>query len=359
MPSPTLLAAVVLAVGTLLATTASAQSDATSPPTAKLVVGVAELPPLSRTTPEGFHDGLAVQLWETVAERADLTYDYRSLALEEATEALRAGEVDIYLTAAPATGSLDTTPHSPIYFSSNLAVASRGGTDFVAVVKGLFQADFFKIVVALSILLLVVGVIIYLVERKPNEEQFGGRPLEGIGAGFWWAGVTLTTIGYGDKAPVSFWGRVVAMLWMLVGLAVSATLTAALVSLVDGGAASLSLPGDLRDGRTVVAEGHPLIPFLERHGVAYETAGSLDEALALVEAKHADHVVANEMELQEAVSGRRNTSLSVQSSRLEPNYFALGFRQNLPQADTISRLVREVTTATVWPDWLEQYTPRG
>ncbi|WP_367182700.1 ion channel [uncultured Christiangramia sp.] len=35
--------------------------------------------------------------------------------------------------------------------------------------------------------------------------------IEDIGSGFWWAGVTMITIVYGDKAPVTFWGRAIAL----------------------------------------------------------------------------------------------------------------------------------------------------
>jgi voltage-gated potassium channel Kch len=39
-----------------------------------------------------------------------------------------------------------------------------------------------------------------------------------IPAAMWWCIVTLTTTGYGDMYPVTFWGRVIAAVTMLLGL---------------------------------------------------------------------------------------------------------------------------------------------
>ncbi|HET8567373.1 MAG TPA: ion channel [Candidatus Limnocylindria bacterium] len=51
-----------------------------------------------------------------------------------------------------------------------------------------------------------------------------------IGDGIWWAAATLSTVGYGDIAPASFWGRVLAAAIMLVGIGTFAALTAAVAS---------------------------------------------------------------------------------------------------------------------------------
>ena len=324
---------------------------------AKLTVGVADQPPLVIAAEDNVYDGLAVQLWEAVAERADVLYDFRQVKRSEAAGLLKRGELDVFLTATPATGSTDTTSHSPIYFSSNLAVASQNSSKLMGVARGLLSMTFLKIILALSGLLLVIGVFMWLAERKKNEDQFGGTTAEGIGDGFWWAGVTLTTIGYGDKAPITLPGRVIAMLWMLIGLAVSASLTAAMVSLADSSGTSLQLPGDLKDARNVIVEGHGLIPFLERQGVDYVEVPNLQTGFRRVSNDSADHLVANEMELT-YLANERSSSLNVQSSRIEPNYYAISFRQNLPQAAALSEAVRATTTSVAWPKWLEEYVPR-
>jgi voltage-gated potassium channel len=44
--------------------------------------------------------------------------------------------------------------------------------------------------------------------------------------GFWWAWVTMTTVGYGDLVPTTLEGRLVGMLLILVGVALFSLLTA-------------------------------------------------------------------------------------------------------------------------------------
>ncbi len=72
-------------------------------------------------------------------------------------------------------------------------------------------------------LVLVAG----LLERLVEPDTFTS-----IGLAYWWAVVTVTTVGYGDVVPHSVAGRVVAGCLMLVGLALIPTLTSVTISVL-------------------------------------------------------------------------------------------------------------------------------
>jgi hypothetical protein len=45
------------------------------------------------------------------------------------------------------------------------------------------------------------------------------RYVDGVDHALWWSAVTVTTVGYGDKAPVTRVGRLFAVIWMFCGIA--------------------------------------------------------------------------------------------------------------------------------------------
>jgi len=51
-----------------------------------------------------------------------------------------------------------------------------------------------------------------------------------LGRGVWWSFETISTVGYGDYTPITFGGRVVAVLLMLVGVGLISTVSATLAS---------------------------------------------------------------------------------------------------------------------------------
>ncbi|KAL9983423.1 hypothetical protein ACROYT_G005593 [Oculina patagonica] len=74
----------------------------------------------------------------------------------------------------------------------------------------------------------VAGVIIWALDSSHNPDEFPRRFNRGAFEGFWWAIVTITTIGYGDKTPKSVLARLFAVVWILIGVTVCSVMTATL-----------------------------------------------------------------------------------------------------------------------------------
>jgi voltage-gated potassium channel len=62
------------------------------------------------------------------------------------------------------------------------------------------------------------------------ERGFPGSNINDYGQALWWAMVTMTTVGYGDKIPVSGTGHFIAVGLMIAGIALLGTVTATLAS---------------------------------------------------------------------------------------------------------------------------------
>lgn len=75
-------------------------------------------------------------------------------------------------------------------------------------------------------LLMVMMIVIFLSEQKTNSS------INSLFDAFWYTIVTVTTVGYGDIAPASFWGRLSAMALLLVGVAIFGALSGKFASFI-------------------------------------------------------------------------------------------------------------------------------
>ena len=72
------------------------------------------------------------------------------------------------------------------------------------------------ILIGLMFVIIFFGYIFYITEPT----------VESIGDGFYWALVTVTTVGYGDITPITPSGKLIASFLILLGLGLIATITA-------------------------------------------------------------------------------------------------------------------------------------
>ena len=68
-----------------------------------------------------------------------------------------------------------------------------------------------------------------LAELDVERHAVGGH-IHNFGDALWWACVTITSVGYGDIAPITLLGRFIAVGVMIAGIALLGTVTATLAS---------------------------------------------------------------------------------------------------------------------------------
>ena len=61
-------------------------------------------------------------------------------------------------------------------------------------------------------------------------EVFSPNSFDSFGDALWWAAQTVTTVGYGDKTPKTFLGKMVSLIWMFAAIIMISFFTASITS---------------------------------------------------------------------------------------------------------------------------------
>ena len=224
-----------------------------------LLVGVAVAPPFVEKDANGSYQGLAYDLWEDVAHDLGVQYKIVEYDMEGLLAAVHTGKVDAGVSALGLTAERETVmDFSQAFYYSGLGIAVAMQTESIVarVLNAVLSLRVLFYVGSLMVLLLVVGVLVWALERRRNPEHF--RPgRRGIGDGMWWSAVTMTSVGYGDATPKTLLGRALAMVWMFASVALLASFTAGITSslTLDSLTGRVQGPDDLHKVRTgVVAD---------------------------------------------------------------------------------------------------------
>ncbi len=79
------------------------------------------------------------------------------------------------------------------------------------------RKDLLIVLSSVFIILVIAASLMYNLEKSAQPDKFPN-----IGAAFWWALATLTTIGYGDIVPITSWGKFLSGMIAFLGIAIVA-----------------------------------------------------------------------------------------------------------------------------------------
>jgi len=334
-----------------------------------LIVGVRVAPPFVINVESGANgsgstsqalSGLSIQAWEGAALGLGREFRYVLADLDEVLAGVESGRFDVGLGAYTVTAEREQTLDfsHPFHTSGlGLAVRTEASNGWLAVAGRFVSFDFLKVALSLSTLLLVFGALAWLFERRANPEEFNARVGPGLGDGFWWAAVTMTTVGYGDKSPRSFGGRMVALVWMFVAIIVISSFTAAIASSLTVSQLSSEISGieDVNDRAVGTLADSASAEWLASNGYRGVPFESLDEALRAVADDRVVAALYDAPLIAHALKDLESDDVKLLPQRIERLDYALALAESSELREPINRRLLEVITGPEWDAVVERY----
>lgn len=330
--------------------------------TSTLKVGTKVAPPFVLKQERGELSGISVELWRRIAEDAGIEYTFQESALDSLIGDLESGKLDASVAAitvnAQREGRID---FSHPFYTTGLAIAVPSRQDrLTAAISGFFSWEFFAALSGLCLLLFAVGALLWLFERKRNADMFGGKPSQGLGSSFWWAAVTMTTVGYGDKAPVTLGGRIVGFIWMFAAIIIISSFTAAIATSLTVSQLETEVQGldDLPDVRVATLPDSATALFLEKQDIDFDNVASVNEALSLLKKGKLDAFVYDKPIMQYYIKRDFDGDIEVLPDIIERQDYAIALPENSPLRERINTSLLRVIESDEWEQVLSDYLGR-
>ena len=327
-----------------------------------LIVAVREAPPFVIDEGDGRWSGIAVELWEQVTEELGRESQYQLMDLEELLDAVEAGAVDAGLGALSITADRERRVDfsHPFYVSGlGIAAATRNrGNGWGTTLRRLAGGPVAIAIGGVLAVLVIVGALIWLFERRRND-QFAGPSSTGIGQGLWWAAVTMTTVGYGDKAPVTLAGRLLGVLWMFASLFLVAAFTASITAALTVSQFDAPIRGvaDLFDHRVGAVTGSTASAYLEGLGIPHRSYPNADDGLAAMADGRLDAFVQDRPILRYLVNNNRALAprIVILPESYEPQRYGIALAPESDLREPVNRELLSAIEGNRWDSLIERY----
>jgi ABC-type amino acid transport substrate-binding protein len=291
--------------------------------------------------------GFAVDLWEEICKAAGLRYEVQDAESAQAVvDALAAKTADVGLGALSITAQREQVmDFSYPFYHSGLDIVTRAqGSSVFGTIRILFNARLLKTLGLLLGLVLVFSHILWIFERRVNDEEFPRPYRAGVFESLWWTLAVLITLGCENKSPRGVPGRLMAIIWMASGVLMVSLLTASFSSslTVSTLAGKINGPGDLTGHEIATVRGSTTEQWLRARQIKVIAYPSVVEAMAAVSSEEADAAVYDEPILRYHLAKDPSTSLRLVGNIFEEQGYGFGLQLKSPYHKKINQVLLEL-----------------
>jgi len=302
-----------------------------------------------------------VELWSLVARDLGHPFVFREMTFEKVFRALDDRSIDLSIATVYVTAEREakydlTTPLG----TSRFAVATLHGAKdhpWWEAVRVFLSWSTLKIFFGMSAVLLFLGWLFWFIERKRNPEYFGEGLLQGIGAGIYWVGSTLTSgTCFGVSLKTSA-GRILGLVWMAVcTLALSAFIASLTAVLSEQRLESRRLtPKELQKMHLGTEKGTLEAAILKEQGGRYTLFASEESFMQALRERKIDGIMSDEITLHYFKEQRYRDAISVYPTGLKRHAFALAMPKNSPLRRPVNVALAKIMDDPLWDTLLDRY----
>lgn len=326
----------------------------------KIIVGTKPAEPFVIKTSDGEWTGISLDLWQEMAKELQIDYEVREYNLQNLQKALIQREIDVAVSPLTITAERENKfDFTQPFYTTGLSIAVPAkSSGMFSLIEQVFSREFLEVILALACVLLVIGLLLWLFERKKNVDEFGGSFWQGIGSSFWWAAVTMTTVGYGDKTPRTLGGRIVGLVWMFAGIIIISGFTAAIASALTINQLDTDIKGlqDLHGNRVGTVKASSTGMFLSDNKINYIEHATINDGFdALVDGRIDafvyDAPILKYQIKQRGLSGK----FKVLPKNLNPIFYGFALPSNSKLREPLNRKLLKVTSSDNWEKVLFNY----
>ncbi|MBZ9889604.1 transporter substrate-binding domain-containing protein [Mesorhizobium sp. BR1-1-3] len=332
--------------------------DVASPsasPAKEISVGIKQAPPFAFKLQDGSWSGLSIDLWQKIAGRLNLRFHYVEVpAVQDQIDGVVSGRFDAAMAAITVTADREkAVDFTQPFFTTGLGIATplNNQPSWRPVLHALTSFGFLQAVLALVIISVVVGVLIWMFERRHNDD-FGGGVAKGLFSSMWWSTIAATQASTGDFGPRTVPGRVLAALWMMGSIIAIAVFTAGVTSVLTVTQMEGMVQGesDLAAVRVGAVQSSSTASYLDSTQIRHQDFASIQQGLNALRAGKIDALVHDKPLLGWLVGQNYATSLQVLDATFDQQQYAIA----LPLGSPLRKSLDVALLQTIESDWWKQ-----